>query len=305
LATEQPRLAQIVGQCPAQAQAILDELAGQAHNPARRTAIGNPLAYARTLTRRALAGEFIPEAALRVAAAREQRHAAERAQQRERADRQRAATVAADPRQRAAAAAWCLAHRAVLAPRRESAGRGRGTALLAVAPGDSATGRPRSGCCAHRIDRTRARARDERTNSVAMALAKIQSSAPAIIARARERSTKRRTLWAAHPQAYRLFVGRALDAGSPRAATVGAGWRRRCGRSHLSGNDLVRRLGAGQHRRAPGRYRQFLQRETQRGGQLRALQQRGLHFSVLQSRPATGQLARSPAIADLVALRHL
>ena len=52
-------------------RAILDELAGQAHNPARRTAIGNPLAYARTLTQRALAGAFIPEAALRVAAARE------------------------------------------------------------------------------------------------------------------------------------------------------------------------------------------------------------------------------------------
>ena len=126
LPAERPRLAQIVGQCPAQAQAILDELAGQAHNPARRTAIGNPLAYARTLTQRALAGEFVPEAALRVAAARAQRHAAERAQQAERADRQRAATAAADPRQRAAAAALrteCLARiRAVLAPRRESAG---------------------------------------------------------------------------------------------------------------------------------------------------------------------------------------
>ena len=126
LPAERPRLAQIVGQCPAQAQAILDELAGQAHNPARRTAIGNPLAYARTLTQRALAGEFVPEAALRVAAAREQRHAAERAQQAERADRQRAATAAADPRQRAAAAALrtvCLARiRAVLAPRRPAAG---------------------------------------------------------------------------------------------------------------------------------------------------------------------------------------
>ena len=126
LPAERPRLAQIVGQCPAQAQAILDELAGQAHNPARRTAIGNPLAYARTLTQRALAGEFVPEAALRVAAARAQRHGAERAQQAERADRQRAATAAADPRQRAAAAALrteCLARiRAVLAPRRQSAG---------------------------------------------------------------------------------------------------------------------------------------------------------------------------------------
>jgi hypothetical protein len=126
LPAERPRLAQIVGQCPAQAQAILDELAGQAHNPARRTAIGNPLAYARTLTRRALAGAFVPEAALRVAAARAQRHGAERAQQCERADRQRAATAAADPRQRAAAAAVraeCFARiRAVLAPRRPAAG---------------------------------------------------------------------------------------------------------------------------------------------------------------------------------------
>jgi hypothetical protein len=126
LPTERPRLAQIVGRCPAQAQAILDELAGQAHNPARRTAIGNPLAYARTLTQRALAGAFVPETALRVAAAREQRHGAERARQAERADRQREVTVAADPRQRAAAAALrteCLARiRAVLAPRRPSAG---------------------------------------------------------------------------------------------------------------------------------------------------------------------------------------
>jgi hypothetical protein len=129
LATEQPRLAQIVGQCPAQAQAILDELAGQAHNPARRTAIGNPLAYARTLTQRALAGEFIPEAALRVAAARAQRHGAERAQQAERADRQRAATAAADPRQRAAAAAL----RTVLASGRCWPRRRRRTAM-AVPP---------------------------------------------------------------------------------------------------------------------------------------------------------------------------
>ena len=89
LPDEQPVLAQIVGQCPEHAQTILDELAGQAQNPARKVSIGNPLAYARTLTQRALAGGFIPEAAMQIAAARQRQNAEELRQQREREERQR------------------------------------------------------------------------------------------------------------------------------------------------------------------------------------------------------------------------
>ena len=122
LPDEQPVLAQIVGQCPPHAQTILDELAGQAANPARRHSIGNPLAYARTLTQRALAGAFIPEAAMQIAAARERRNAEELRQQRARDERQRREAAANDPRERAAAEAKrveCLARiRTLLAPGR-------------------------------------------------------------------------------------------------------------------------------------------------------------------------------------------
>ncbi|MBK6603354.1 MAG: TIGR03761 family integrating conjugative element protein [Betaproteobacteria bacterium] len=110
-------------------------------------------------------------------------------------------------------------------------------------------------------------------------------------------------------EAYRLFVGRSLDAGSPRAAIVGG---RRVAAAlraiwHLSGNDNPYAdwvlVNIGERLIEIG---SSLQRETQRGeGQLRALQQRGLHFSVLQSRvPQRVELGfRSPygyAVADLV-----
>ena len=123
---ERPLLAQIVGQCPEHAQTILDELAGQAQNPARKVAIGNPLAYARTLTQRALAGAFVPEAAMQIAAARNRRNAEELQQQREREERQRREAAANDPRERATADAKrveCLARiRALLAPARSQPG---------------------------------------------------------------------------------------------------------------------------------------------------------------------------------------
>ena len=126
LPDERPLLAQIVGQCPEHAQTILDELAGQAQNPARRVSIGNPLAYARTLTQRALAGAFIPEAAMQIAAARDRRNAEELQQQREREERHRREAAANDPRERAAAEAKrieCLARiRALLAPARSRPG---------------------------------------------------------------------------------------------------------------------------------------------------------------------------------------
>ena len=122
LPDEQPLLAQIVGQCPEHAQTILDELAGQAQNPARRMSIGNPLGYARALTLRALAGGFIPETAVQIAAARRERNAAELQQQREREEHQQREAAANDPREREATEAKrveCLARiRALLAPRR-------------------------------------------------------------------------------------------------------------------------------------------------------------------------------------------
>lgn len=122
LPDEQPVLAQIVGQCPEHAQTILDELAGQAQNPARRMSIANPLAYARALTQQALAGGFIPEAAMQIAAARDRRSAEEMKRQRKCEERVQRETAANDPRERRAAEAKrveCLARiRALLAPRR-------------------------------------------------------------------------------------------------------------------------------------------------------------------------------------------
>lgn len=126
LPDERPLLAQIVGQCPEHAQTILDELAGQAQNPARKVAIGNPLAYARTLTQRALVGAFIPEMAMQIAATRNRRHAEVLQQQREREERHRRDAAADDPRERAAAEARrieCLARiRSLLAPARSQPG---------------------------------------------------------------------------------------------------------------------------------------------------------------------------------------
>jgi hypothetical protein len=126
LPEEQPLLAQIVGQSPDHAQTILDELAGQAQNPARRMSIGNPLAYARALTQRALAGGLIPEAAMKVAAARARRTAEELQHQRDNEERRQCEAAANDPRARAAAEAKraeCMARiRALLGPRRASYG---------------------------------------------------------------------------------------------------------------------------------------------------------------------------------------
>jgi len=126
LPDERPVLAQIVGQCPEYAQTILDELAGQAQNPARKVSIGNPLAYARTLTQRALVGAFIPEAAMQIAAKRNRRKAEELQRQHDREECHRREAAANDPRERAAAEATrieCLARiHALLAPTRSRSG---------------------------------------------------------------------------------------------------------------------------------------------------------------------------------------
>jgi len=126
LPDERPVLAKIVGECPAHAQTILDELAGQAQNPVRKVSIGNPLAYARTLTQRALVGAFIPEAAMQIAAARDRRNAEELRQRRERTERRQHDAAANDLRERAAAEAKrieCLARiRALLTPTRSRPG---------------------------------------------------------------------------------------------------------------------------------------------------------------------------------------
>jgi hypothetical protein len=126
LPEEQLLLAQIVGQCPDHAQTILDELAGQAQNPARSLSIGNPLAYARVLTQRALAGGFIPEAAIRIAASRARRTAEELQHQRDNEERRQREAAANDPLARAAAEAKraeCMARiHALLGPRRASYG---------------------------------------------------------------------------------------------------------------------------------------------------------------------------------------
>jgi hypothetical protein len=126
LPEEQPLLAQIVGRCPDHAQTILDELAGQAQNPARRMAIGNPLAYARALTHQALSGGFIPEAAIRIAASRARRMAEELQRERDTEERRQREAAANDPLARAAAEAKraeCMARiHALLAPRRASNG---------------------------------------------------------------------------------------------------------------------------------------------------------------------------------------
>jgi hypothetical protein len=126
LPDERPVLAKIVGECPAHAQTILDELAGQAQNPARKVSIGNPIAYARTLTQRALTGAFIPEVAMQIAAARDRRNAEELRQRHECAERQAREAAASDPQERAAAEdrrIECLARiRALLAPTRSRPG---------------------------------------------------------------------------------------------------------------------------------------------------------------------------------------
>jgi hypothetical protein len=126
LPDERPLLARIVSQCPEQAQTILDELAGQAQNPARRISIDSPLAYARALTQRALTGAFIPETAVRVAAMRRRQDEEALRQQREHEERCRRDADVQDPERHAAAEAKrveCLARiRTLLTPVRSRLG---------------------------------------------------------------------------------------------------------------------------------------------------------------------------------------
>ncbi|MGH8672627.1 MAG: hypothetical protein ACREUA_11455, partial [Burkholderiales bacterium] len=67
LQREIPAADKILEQCPSLAQALLDELAGR--NLTKT--ILNPLGYLRELTQRASAGVFVPEAGIRIAAARD------------------------------------------------------------------------------------------------------------------------------------------------------------------------------------------------------------------------------------------
>jgi hypothetical protein len=92
----------LVQRCPDQAQALLDELSARLQAKAVRT---SPIAYLRGLVGRAIAGQFIPELGLRIAAAR-RRHAEELIlrQQRE-AEEQRLAAERATPEYQAKVAA--------------------------------------------------------------------------------------------------------------------------------------------------------------------------------------------------------
>lgn len=70
----------LVRRCPQHAQALLDELA--ARMQANSVAV-SPMAYLRGLVTRALAGTFVPEAGLRIAAVRRAREEDARHRQRE------------------------------------------------------------------------------------------------------------------------------------------------------------------------------------------------------------------------------
>ena len=81
---------------------------------------------AAVVTQRALAGAFIPEVAMQIAAGRDRRNTEELRQRREREERHARQTTASDPRERAVAEAKrveCLARiRAMLAPTRSRPG---------------------------------------------------------------------------------------------------------------------------------------------------------------------------------------
>lgn len=62
----------MLAQCPAHAQALLDELSARMQARAIRT---GPVAYLRGLVKRAEAGDFIPELGPRIAADRRRREA--------------------------------------------------------------------------------------------------------------------------------------------------------------------------------------------------------------------------------------
>jgi hypothetical protein len=102
LAEERIAARRLVLRCPDHAQELLDELAARLQANAVQT---TPLAYLRGIVKRALAGDFIPEAGLRITLARrEQAQALIHRQQRE-ADAQRlaaAAPMSATPARRAA-----------------------------------------------------------------------------------------------------------------------------------------------------------------------------------------------------------
>lgn len=102
LPEERQAAGQLLRHCAAEAQSLLDELAGRLQKGGVR---GSPLAYLRGLIARADAGSFVPELAPRVAAARRER-AREVARRRERqAEEQRLAAERATPEYQAKARA--------------------------------------------------------------------------------------------------------------------------------------------------------------------------------------------------------
>jgi hypothetical protein len=121
LPEERIAAALLLRRCAHHAQALLDELAGRLQAKSVRT---SPVAYLRGLVNRAIAGTFVPELGVQVAAAR-RRKAEEVALRQQRAvERERLASERATP-----------AHRATVAARREEIRR-----LLAAMKPDAAKG---------------------------------------------------------------------------------------------------------------------------------------------------------------------
>ena len=92
----------LVQRCADQAQALLDELSARLQAKAVRT---SPIAYLRGLVRRAIAGEFVPEQGLRIAAARRRQHEELILRQQSDAEERRLAAERATPEYQAKVAA--------------------------------------------------------------------------------------------------------------------------------------------------------------------------------------------------------
>ncbi|MCL4745648.1 MAG: hypothetical protein KJZ83_09545 [Burkholderiaceae bacterium] len=92
----------LIRRCEDQAQALLDELSGRMQARAVRT---SPIAYLRGLVNRAIAGQFVPELAPRVAAARRRRQEELVQRQEREAEDKRLAAERATPEYKARAAA--------------------------------------------------------------------------------------------------------------------------------------------------------------------------------------------------------
>lgn len=92
----------LVQRCADQAQALLDELGARLQAKAVHT---SPIAYLRGLVRRAIAGQFVPELGLRIAAARRRHHEELILRQQREAEERRLAAERATPEYQAKVAA--------------------------------------------------------------------------------------------------------------------------------------------------------------------------------------------------------